>query len=309
MKCTICKKPAIIKLRHANLQLCPEHLVARVEKVVAETIRKFKMFTPEERILVAVSGGKDSLALWEVLAKLGYRADGVYLDLGIGGYSARSREYSEEFARSRGLTLHVVPVRRELGAGIDELVKIARGKPCSLCGTVKRYLLNRVALEGGYDVLATGHNLDDEAATLLGNVLRWEEGYLARQYPVLPGEGKLVRRVKPLVFLSEREIAAYCIVSGIRYIYEECPHAAGARSIVLKHVLNELEDRYPGTKLQFLRGFLKVRDRFRPPEPVELHYCPSCGMPTTSEGPCRFCRLKERVAREALRVTGNDAAA
>lgn len=299
MRCTICKKPAVIKLRHANLRLCPEHLVARVEKVVAETIRKFRMFAPEERVLVAVSGGKDSLALWEILTKLGYRADGVYLDLGIAGYSERSREFSEAFAAARGLALRVVRVEGELGAGIDGLLRVARGKPCSLCGTVKRYLLNRVAYEGGYHVLATGHNLDDEAATLLGNVLRWEEGYLARQYPVLPGEGKLVRRVKPLLFLSEREVAAYCIISGIEYIYEECPHAAGARSIALKHVLNELEDRYPGTKLGFIRGFLKMRGRFEPPEPVELRDCPVCGMPTAAEGPCRFCRLKERVSHGA----------
>jgi uncharacterized protein (TIGR00269 family) len=303
VKCTICKKPAVIKLRHANLKLCPEHLVARVEKVVAETIKKFRMFTPEERVLVAVSGGKDSLALWGILNKLGYRADGVYLDLGIAGYSGRSREFSEGFAAAHGLKLLVVRVEEELGAGIDGLVKVARGKACSLCGTVKRYLLNRVAYEGGYDVLLTGHNLDDEAATLLGNTLCWEEGYLARQHPVLPGEGKLVRRAKPLVFLSEREVAAYCVISGIAYIYEECPHAAGARSITLKRVLNELEDRYPGTKLGFLRGFLKVRERFTPPEPVELRDCPSCGMPTASEGLCRFCRLKERIARHALRVT------
>ncbi len=299
MKCTICKKPAVIKLRHANLKLCPEHLVARVEKVVAETIKKFHMFTPAEKILVAVSGGKDSLALWEILRKLGYRADGAYLDLGIEGYSARSREYSEKFAAARELKLHVVAVEEELGTGIDGLVRVARGKACSLCGTVKRYLLNHVAYEGGYHVLATGHNLDDEAATLLGNVIRWEEGYLARQYPVLPGEGKLVRRAKPLVFLSEREVAAYCVISGIQYIYEECPHAVGARSIALKHVLNKLEDRYPATKLTFLRGFLKVRDRFRPREPVELRDCPICGMPTAAEGPCRFCRLKERVSHGA----------
>ncbi len=295
MKCTVCGKEAVIKLRHANLKLCPEHLVARVEKVVADTIKKHRMFTPDERILVAVSGGKDSLALWAILIKLGYRADGVYLDLGIANYSEPSREFSEAFAAERGLDLEVVKVTEELGTGIDGLLRMVRGKACSLCGTIKRYLLNRAAYKGGYSALATGHNLDDEAATLLGNILRWEEGYLTRQYPVLLEEGKLVRRVKPLIYLSEREVAAYCIISGIRYIYQECPHSWGARSITLKHILNELEDRYPGTKLQFLKGFFKVRQRFQPPEPVELRDCPVCGMPTAAEGLCRFCRLRERV--------------
>ncbi|RLE27472.1 tRNA(Ile)-lysidine synthetase [Candidatus Acetothermia bacterium] len=270
-----------------------------MEKEVAEASRRFRMLAPEERVLVAVSGGKDSLALWHILAKLGYQVDGLYIDLGIAGYSDRSQEASQAFARERGLTLHVVSLAGELGAGLDELVRLARGKTCSLCGTVKRYLMNRLAWEGGYHALATGHNLDDEAATLLGNVLRWDEGYLARQYPVLPGEGKLVRKIKPLVFLSEREMAAYCLIEGIRYLYEDCPHAQGARSIVLKGVLNELEDRYPSTKISFLRQFLKVQARFRPPEPVELHDCPGCGMPTAAAGLCRFCRLKERVSHGA----------
>jgi len=303
MRCSVCGKEAVIKLRHAGLRLCPEHLVARVEKDVEGAIRRFRMFSPEERVLVAISGGKDSLALWHILAKLGYQADGLYIDLGIEGYSGRSRAVSQAFAGERGLTLHVVSLARELGATLDELTRIARGKTCSLCGTVKRYLMNRAAWEGGYSALATGHNLDDEAATLLGNVLRWDEGYLARQYPVLPGEGKLVRKAKPLVFLSEREMAAYCLISGIRYLYEDCPHAQGARSILFKGVLNQLEDRYPATKISFLRQFLKVHGRFQPPEPVVLRDCPSCGMPTAAEGGCRFCRLKETVAHHASRVT------
>ncbi len=309
MRCSVCGREAVIKLRHAGLRLCPEHLVARVEKEVAGAIRRFRMLSPGERVLVAVSGGKDSLALWHILAKLGYRADGLYIDLGIAGYSARSRKASEEFASERGLELHVVSLEKELGATLDEVARLARGKTCSLCGTVKRYLMNRAAWEGGYQALATGHNLDDEAATLLGNVLRWDEGYLARQYPVLPSEGKLVRKIKPLVFLSEREMAAYCLVQGIRYLYEDCPHAEGARSIALKDVLNRLEDRYPSTKISFLRQFLKVRVRFRPPESVELHDCPRCGMPTAADGLCRFCRLKEAVTRHALRITGDHGAA
>jgi len=299
VKCSVCGREAVIKLRHAGLRLCPEHLVARVEKEVAGAIRRFRMLAPQERVLVAVSGGKDSLALWHILVELGYRAEGLYIDLGIAGYSARSREASQVFARERGFTLHVVSLEKELGATLDGLTRLARGKTCSLCGTVKRYLMNKFAWEGGYQALATGHNLDDEAATLLGNVLRWDEGYLARQYPALPGEGKLVKKIKPLVFLSEREMAAYCLIKGIRYLYEDCPHAQGARSIALKGVLNELEDRYPATKISFLRGFLKVRDRFRPPEPVVLQDCPGCGMPTAADGPCRFCRLKGRVSHGA----------
>lgn len=295
MSCSVCDEEATVRLRYANLRLCPEHFAARTEKVVAEAIRSFRMFTPKERLLVAISGGKDSLALWHILGKLGYQADGVHLDLGIEGYSATSRRLSEEFARGHGYRLWVVSVAEELGDTLQGLVRRSREKPCSLCGVVKRYLLNKFAWEGSYDVLLTGHNLDDETATLLGNLLRWEEDYLARQQPVLPGEGKLVRRAKPLIFLTREELKIYCLVEGIDYVRCDCPNAEGARSIFLRQVLAEIEERYPATKLTFLRGFLKLRERFRPAEPVELHECPSCGMPTAAEGLCRFCRLKERV--------------
>lgn len=299
MRCTFCEKDAVLRLRHANLRLCPEHLVSRVEKEVEKAIREFRMFVPEEKILVAVSGGKDSLGLWQILTKLGYRADGFYLDLGISGYSQRSREYAESFARDRGLRLFVVRVEDEVGAGLDEITEVLRGSPCSHCGTIKRYLMNRVAWEGGYAALATGHNLDDEAATLLGNTLRWDLAYLARQYPVLPEGRKLVRKVKPLIYLSEREMVAYCLIEGIRYIYEECPHSRGARSLFLKDILNRLEDESPSTKITFLKSFLRVHKIFPKAPEEELRDCPFCGMPTGAEGLCRFCRIKERMRERA----------
>ena len=299
MHCSICGAEAAIELRHVGLRLCETHFVARVEREVERAIKRFRMFGRQDRLLAAISGGKDSLALWHILAKLGYRVDGLFIDLGIAGYSEQARAISEAFARREGLDLKVVELKQELGAGLDELTRIGRGKPCSLCGTVKRYLMNREAWEGGYAVLVTGHNLDDEAATLLGNTLRWDEEYLARQRPVLPGAGKLVRKAKPLVFLSEQEIAAYCVLQGIDYQREDCPHAKGARSITLKTALNLIEDRHPGTKITFLREFLKKGDRFKPAQPPKLNECPRCGMPTTSEGLCRFCRLKEQVSQHA----------
>lgn len=299
MRCTFCEKEAVLRLRHANLRLCPEHLVARVEKEAEKAIREFHMFTPEEKILVAVSGGKDSLGLWQILTKLGYQADGLYIDLGIAGYSERSQGFCEAFARERGLTLHVLRLKEELGAGLDEIAQVMHGEPCSHCGTIKRYLMNRAAIDGGYAALATGHNLDDEAATLLGNVLQWNLEYLARQYPVLPEGRKLARKVKPLIYVSEREMVAYCLISGIRYIYEECPHSVGARSLFLKRILNELEDEAPSTKISFVKGFLRAHHIFPKAEETELRDCPVCGMPTTSSGPCRFCRIRERMKHYA----------
>ena len=155
--------------------------------------------------------------------------------------------------------------------------------------------MNRVAREGGYGALATGHNLDDEAAVLFGNVLHWQTGYMARQAPVLPAEHEgFVRKVKPFCRLYERETAAYALITGIDYIYDECPYAVGASSIYYKGILDRMEEDAPGTKLQFYLGFLRAREAgfFRQEvERVELHPCANCGQPTSAPGLCAFCRL------------------
>jgi uncharacterized protein (TIGR00269 family) len=150
-----------------------------------------------------------------------------------------------------------------------------------------------VAYEGGFAALATGHNLDDEAATLLQNTLRWEMGYLGRQAPMLPStHPRLARKVKPLCRMTERETASYAIVQNIDYIYEECPHASRATSIFHKELLNQLEARSRGAKLCFYLNFLKARE-FLEVRDVNLESCARCGQPTTAPEVCAFCRLWE----------------
>jgi len=313
MRCRKCRAPAWLDLPRHRTAFCREHFLDYFRDQVTRAIREWRMICPGERVLVAVSGGKDSLALWDVLLELGYPADGLFIGLGIGGYSSRSREKTLAFARSRGAKLLVVDLE-ERWKGVEELARRARRVPCSACGLVKRYLFNRVAREEGYEVVATGHNLDDEAASLLGNVLRWQTGYLARQSPVLPEEEGFARKVKPLVRLTERETAAYAFTRGIDYVLEECPLAAGASSLLYKEVLNRLELESPGTKQQFLQGFLeRVRPWFEEKEAgPELRPCLTCGQPTTA-GVCAFCRLLERAGVKSgespdLEVKGEEAA-
>jgi tRNA-5-methyluridine54 2-sulfurtransferase len=265
---------------------------------------------------VAVSGGKDSLALWDVLLDMGYRADGLYLGLGIGEYSDRSGDLVRQFADARGATLHVVDLADEYGYAIPQATTLRNRSSCGVCGLSKRYVFNRVAMQHGYDVMATGHNLDDEAAQLLGNVLRWQTPFLARQSVVLPAaEGTMARKVKPLYRLSEREMAAYCVIKGLDYVVEECPMVGGNTVLRYKDALNELERHSPGTKAQFLFGFL---DRVRPTffegadtDADALQACSECGQATTSHGDgpviCAFCRTRTRVLhsierQEAARV-------
>jgi uncharacterized protein (TIGR00269 family) len=301
MKCRKCGRQAVFNMRHHKLALCDEHYLEWFPEQVERTIGRHKMFARDDKVLVAVSGGKDSLALWDVLLGLDYRAEGLYIGLGIDGgfgYSDLSLEKIEGFMAARPeAVLHKVDIPQAYGESVPQVAarkQRGRGKPCAVCGLIKRYVMNRVASEGHFDVLATGHNLDDEAAVLFGNTLHWQVGYLARQAPVLEEHDGLARKVKPLCRLYEREAAAYALIQGIDYIYDECPHAVGATTNRYKELLNQLELDSPGAKLQFYLSFLKAKEQglFEPATAqVALHPCENCGQPTTAPGLCTFCRL------------------
>ena len=298
MKCKRCAEKAIVQLRSHNTAFCKPCFVFFFQRSVERTITREKMFTHEERVLVAVSGGKDSLALWDVLIDEGYRTTGLYLDLGIFDYSVESKAKCEAFAAARQVPLLIRRVEEEVGAPVPIIKSVTRRPPCSGCGLSKRYLMNRVALDEGLPVVATGHNLDDEAATLFGSVMHWQTDALPRQSPALAStHPKLVRRVKPLYRLSERETAAYAFLRKIDYIVEECPFAKGATSIAHKETLNRMEDASPGAKHNFLFGFLeKARVAFERVEAVTLNECTRCGQVTTGTI-CAFCKLADQVKR------------
>ena len=301
-KCRVCREPAIIDLPRHNANFCAEHLLQLCRRQVEKAIKDYAMFEPGDRILVAVSGGKDSLAVWDILIELGYTADGLYLGLGIGEYSDDSYGFAREFADARGLTLHTVDLRDEYGYDVPTAAKVTKRVPCSACGMSKRHLFDRAALDGGYDVVVTGHNLDDEAAVLFGNTLRWDVEYLARQAPVLPARDGFPRKVKPLVRLTEREMAAWCIVRGIDYQVDECPMAVGNKHLAYKEALNSIERESPGSKAAF---YLEFVDKMGPilagrsqAAAGDLVECSVCGAPTTGDI-CAFCRLRDRVAGHA----------
>jgi uncharacterized protein (TIGR00269 family) len=300
----VCHKPAVIDVRRHNAGFCPDCFFDHCRKQVERAIAEHAMIASGERVLVAVSGGKDSLALWDLLLELGHQAEGLYIGLGIAGYSEPSGEHARRFASSRAVRLVEVDLPSDYGFDVRSGAAASHRVPCSACGLSKRHIFDRATLDGGYDVVATGHNLDDEAAVLLGNVLRWDLAYLARQRPVLPGGEGFPRKVKPLVRRGERETAAYCVLRGIDYQVEECPMAAGNKHLGYKDALNAIEERSPGTKAAFYGGFLEratelvahAGDQDR----EGLHPCPSCGAPTTSPL-CAFCRLVARAGDKQRR--------
>ena len=302
MRCQKCRSEASLEIRRHHAAFCATHFLDFFERQVERAVETGKMFTREDRVLVVVSGGKDSLALWDVLCRLGYQTTGLYINLGIGQYSEESQQKAAAYARSRAAPLLIADIPGEFGMGVEQFARATGRASCSACGLSKRYLFNRVALDHGFSVVATGHNLDDEAAVLLGNLLYWQTAYLARQAPVLPStHPRLVKKVKPLYRIAEREAAAYAVIRGIDYIVEECPNSVGAKSLLYKEALNLLEQAAPGTKQSLYWGFLErglplVRGE---DDPV-LRACQYCEQPTTAEV-CAFCRMTERAA-DRMRV-------
>lgn len=228
---------------------------------------------------------------------------GLYINLGIDeelAYSDQSQTYAQSFADERELNLIIENVKDKYGESLPEISKRTRrdsGKTCSICGLVKRHIFNRTAYESEYDVMLTGHNLDDEAAVLLGNTLDWTLDRLARGQPVLPAKPGFARKAKPFCRLYERETAAYAFLRNIPYITNECPFAVGSKQLFYKEDLNRWEDKMPGTKLRFYLNYQTALDkgvfphRQESSEKLSEQRCPVCGQPTTTGNLCAFCRL------------------
>ncbi len=302
-RCRMCREKATVFIPHHRLPLCDEHLVSWFERYLQRTITKFKMFSSKAKILVAVSGGKDSLVLWQALVNLGYQTDGVFIDLGIDEFSLLSRRVSENFAENLGRRLHVISLPKELGFGLPALKKRTR-KYCSLCGSIKRYFLNRATRTLGYDVLVTGHNLDDEASALLGNVINWSLKYLARKYPVLPENNGFVRKAKPLCRFTSFEIREYAKRQKIKYLTERCPLSPEATRLVYAEIMDRLEEQMPGTKIRFYMDYLRqlyplLQEKVEDFLDRELVRCEVCGEPAVSS-PCFVCRLKEEFRSQGI---------
>lgn len=298
MKCTVCGKEALIKLRHYNLKLCKDHFNEFIEGRVEKVIKKFKMFGRKNKVLVAVSGGKDSVSLWHILVKLNYNVEALFIKTAKDEIVQNTLEIVQKNAETLSSKLHVVDATEMFeGLSPQQIAFTLRRPVCSVCGVIRRYVMNKFAYENGFEVVVTGHNLDDEAAVLLGNIIHWQEGYMERQWPYLPKtHEKLVPKAKPLVFNYEEDIRTYARLNGIPHVQEACPFSVGATSLMYKRLLRELEEEQPGVTLNFYLGFLRKKGE---PRYVveELRECEVCGYPTTATK-CSICRLKEQLDKK-----------
>ncbi len=291
MRCDKCSAPAIIFQKYSGLHLCQKHFLSDVEKKIKREVRKAKI---EGTLAVAFSGGKDSaVALYvlnELLAKSGIKIVAITVDEGIAGYRDTVLETAALLVEQLRIEWKVVSFEQQLSVRIDQV----RNRPCTLCGILRRSVLNRTAKDVGASVLATGHNLDDEAQTVLMNYLRGDIDRLLRlDHGEKPG---LVRRIKPLKYVPEKEVALYALLKGIPANLEECRFSYGVFRAEVREVLNELEVNHPGTKYALVRGLERLLQSTHR-EPFELRTCVKCGEPAVKE----LCQSCEALVQAQLR--------
>ncbi|MCF8105489.1 MAG: adenine nucleotide alpha hydrolase family protein [Desulfohalobiaceae bacterium] len=295
-KCIRCKKQAEVPLPSHHANFCFSCFEFFFRNQVSRGLKKMGV-NPHAPLMIAVSGGKDSLALWKVLEDLGYRTRGIHLDLGLGKFSRSSLEAIEGFARDRGLKWSSYSLQQEFGYTLTEIDSILKSKTCALCGRIKRGLLNRLTIREGYRILVTGHHLDDEAGRLLGNLVGNRQEYVRTQTPFLPSpHPRVPARLKPLYRVDVSEIRAYNRITGIRPVQDGCPLSKGATSHYFKAAMDLLEKKMPGTKRNFLFSYLRKNKRNTSDD--TFGSCLSCAEPAYGSL-CALCSLKNRIREKS----------
>ena len=278
-----------------------------MEEKVRATISKYEMFEHDDKIMVAVSGGKDSVTLLHILAKIERdfpRAllSAISIDEGIRGYRDEAIRIAERNCRKLGVEHMVISFKEIYGLGLDEIVnKLQRRKEkgltsCSYCGVLRRRALNTAAREAGADKLATAHSLDDETQTMILNIIHGDPLRIARVKPVLSIiHPKLVQRVKPLCEVLEREIVFYAYLRKMEFQWVHCPYAGAALRNDVRNMLNRLERRHAGTKYTIFRSMERLRPALEELGKQEkLRECEICGEPTAGEI-CKPCQMLKEL--------------
>lgn len=302
--CSKCEKPAVYLRRYTAERLCRTCLEETTIDRVRRTINRHKMLHEDDRIAVAISGGKDSAVLLHVLQQIENNFPKselipVTIDEGIKGYRNKALEAAKELTKSLGFQLEVASFKEIFGHSLDEIVSMRTDKSlgaCSYCGVFRRRALNDTAEKLGADVITTGHNLDDESQTVLMNIMRGDSRRIARtNVPRSRSIEGLVPRVKPLTELSERDIVAYSHHLNLSYHDVPCPYAGEAYRNDLKSFLNEMEHKRPGTLLAILRSAEAMTEAFLA-SPVDwtLKTCERCNAPSPSKI-CKACKMLEEI--------------
>jgi len=260
-----------------------KYFIGRVRSV----IDKYKV---KGKIAMALSGGKDSAAAFHVLRRLGFDIIPFYIDLNIPSYSEECKKYAMELAEEMGYSLAIVKLA---DYGID--ISKAK-KKCSVCGTARRYLMNKFAFENECDYVATGHNLSDAITFAFNNLASVNILNFRGMKPVLEGKKdvRMVARFKPLYYLTDMDCMEYVRIHNIPYCTKTCPYSKNAPTLEIKEWIHDMERKRHGIMLNFAKSFEKLEDAMK--KEGEIKTCKICGYPSYGNV-CKFCKLRMKYGK------------
>jgi len=276
-----------------------KEFVRKFESRVKSTVKRFKLLEKSDRILVAVSGGKDSSAVLYLLKKFGYKVDAITVDVQIGKYTKENLENIKIFCKKLGVKLNIVSFRTAFGSSLCHIVSLVKSKgwnvmSCTVCGVLRRYLVNMYCRKLKATKVVTGHNLDDEAQAFLMNLFKNKQEMNARlgPYPGIIRDSKFVPRVKPLYLIKESDVERYSRIMNFPVKYGRCPCAVDAYRNYVRNMLNELETDYPKIKENLIKYFLRILPKLKKRfvSDKKLLACKLCGEPSQSDV-CRACQI------------------
>ena len=294
MKCHKCENEASYSRKYSGEDLCSDCFSISIMRKTAKTISKYRMIKNGDLVCVAVSGGKDSLALLHILHKMSkthnFEIKVATIDEGIPGYRNESLEIVRNFCSTLNVEYKIYSYKELFDLTIDEALQKRESEKtssCSICGTFRRRAIDYAAKDLGADVIATAHNLDDVLQTFLINVL---SGDIKKIGWMNPNSDKPFKKIKPFCEIYEAEIVFYAFSNDIPFQTEPCPHMNEGIRTEIREFFNSLENQHSGIKNNLYNSILKISQTLRDSSYKEMNLCKNCGSECTGKI-CSVCKM------------------
>ncbi|KZX16919.1 tRNA 2-thiocytidine biosynthesis protein TtcA [Methanobrevibacter cuticularis] len=301
--CTKCGNPkVIIKRKQSGQSLCKECFIENIQKKTIKTIKKENLIEKGDKVMVALSGGKDSVAVLDILHTLYERRIidlcAVTIDEGIANYREEGVEIAKNHAKRLGIEHKVVSFQDSFGITLDEIMKNPNHRgSCTYCGVFRRWIINRAARDFGASKIATGHNLDDETQAILMNYLEGNIDNLTKIGAKTESKSKLFTpKIKPLREIPEKEVGLYSLVRDLEIHFAGCPYSQTSFRGEISEIIKNLSKDHPTIMYSTLRGFDKIKSAIKNQHSNEFEFdrCQKCGEPSSNEL-CRACTFLEEL--------------